>query len=138
MFHHLKKEFEFLNNLHIKVDNVEATVWFQIDEDDLMHKINNKYKDHHVFIDEVGISNDKDISLLKKVAEQMAHQSLSFWVSVTYFRYSKYADKLKSELQGIFTIIKDELNVPLRNTSAIVGAAHNIGKSNGIDIQAIL
>ena len=58
----------------------------------------------------------------------MTQQSLSFWVSVTYFEKKELAEKLKSELQGKFTIIKDELNVPLRNTLAIVGAAHNKGK----------
>ena len=85
LFHHLKKEFGSLNSECIKVDNVKADVYFDIDEDDLMDKINNEYKDHHVFIDEVGILKDKDIFLLKKVAEQLAHQSISFWVSVTYF-----------------------------------------------------
>ena len=117
-----------MNNHHIKIDNVKAGVYFNIDEEDLMDKINNEYKDHHVFIDEVGIDEDKDIFLLKKVAEQMTQQSLSFWVSVTFFNRKELADKLKSELQGKFTIIKDELNVPLRNTLAIVGAAHNKGK----------
>ena len=62
LFHHLKKEFEFLNNYHIKVDTVKANGYFEIDKDDLMHKINNRYKNHHFFIDEVGIRYDKDIN----------------------------------------------------------------------------
>ena len=56
---------------------------------------------------------------------------LFFWVSVTQFDKKVQQDKLISELEGKFTIIKDELNVPLRNTLAIVGAAHNKGKRPG-------
>merc|ERR1712062_851210 len=59
----------------------------------------------------------------------MAQQSLSFWVSVTFIRNQEFLDKLKSELQGIFNIIKDELNVPLRNTSSVVAAAHNLDQN---------
>ena len=98
---------------------------FEIDGNDLMHKINNKYKDHHVFIDEVGIYYN--IPPLKKVAEQLNQQSLSFWVSVTWVINQEVADKLKSELQDYFRIITNELNVPLRNTMEIIGAAHQIG-----------
>ena len=42
LFHHLKKEFGSLNNEHIKVDNVNFH--FGFDEEDLMDKINNKYR----------------------------------------------------------------------------------------------
>ena len=76
LFHHLKIEFGMLNNQHIKVDNVKAGSTFSIDEEDLMKKIKNEYKNHHVFIDEVGISEYKDILLLEKVARKLAHQRL--------------------------------------------------------------
>ena len=129
LFLHLRKEFESLNFRHIKVDIVRCEDYFNIDNIDLMDKINNKYKDHHVFIDEVGISKDKNISLLKTVAEKLAHQSKSFWISVTSFNNQDLADQLALELQGDFIIIKNELNIPLRNTLSIVGIAHNKGKS---------
>ena len=128
LFLHLRKEFESLNCRHIKVDTVKQGDYFNIDNDDLMDKINNEYKNHHVFIDEVGISEEKDISLLKKVAEELAHQSKSFWISITSILSQDLSDRLRSELQGAFTIIKDELNIPLRNTLSILGAAHNKGK----------
>merc|ERR1719270_373706 len=40
LFHHLKKEFASMNNHHIKIDNVKAHYYFQIDEEDVMDKIN--------------------------------------------------------------------------------------------------
>ena len=129
LFLHLRKEFESLNCRHIKVDIIKQGDYFNIDNNDLMDKINNKYKDHHVFIDEVGISKDKNIFLLKEVAEILAHQSKSFWISVTSFNSQDLADQLTLELQREFTIIKNELNIPLRNTLSIVGVAHNKGKS---------
>ena len=100
--------------------------YFNIDEEDLMQKIENNYKGHHVFIDEVGIYEAKDISLLKKVAQKL--ESLSFWVSVTYIDKQKLEDTLRTDLESEFTIIKDELNVPLRNPKSIVAKAYGIGK----------
>ena len=127
LFHHLKREFGSLNVQYIKVDTVKFH--FGIDEEDLLDKINNRYRNHHVFIDEVAVANDKDISLLKKVADQLAKQSRLFWVSITYFSTQDFEDKLISELQGEFNIVKNELNIPLRNTLEVIRAAHNKGKT---------
>ena len=64
------------------------------------------------------------------MGEELAYQLKSFWITITHFRAPWLADELTSELKEDFTIIKDELNVPLRNTLAIVGAAHNKGNEN--------
>ena len=65
---------------------------------------------------------------LKSVAKTLSYQSLSFWVSVTYFNTAQLVDNLESELQEEFTIIKDELNIPLRNPLRIIEAAYSKGK----------
>ena len=36
MFYHLRKEFQCLNNEHIKVDTVKADNWFSLDNEDLV------------------------------------------------------------------------------------------------------
>ena len=124
LFFYLKREFETLNIEGIKVDTVKADFLLNIDEEDLMQKIENQYKGHHVFIDEVGIEEVKDIFLLKKVAQKL--ESLSFWVSVTYVKNQDLRKQLEFP-ESDFTIITDQLNVPLRNPKTIVAKAHNIG-----------
>ena len=130
LFHQLRKEFQCLNNEHIKVDTVKADNWFSLDIEDLIDKICNKYKEHHIFIDEVGIRYESDIFLLKKVADIMTQQSKFFWISITYSgdTLGDFQEKVTSELHQSFRIIKDELNMPLRNTLSIVGAAYQKSK----------
>ena len=59
--------------------NVKADLGFSIDKSDLMDKL-EKYKDHHLIIDEVIIRTDSDIDLIKRVSEKC--QSNLCWVTV--------------------------------------------------------
>ena len=86
-----------------------------------------KYKDHHLIMDEVGIYKDSDIDLIKRVSEKC--QSNLCWVTLTYIRDEDLERKLNEEMSG-FSIIKDELQLPLRNTASIAAQAYNIDLGN--------
>ena len=107
--------------------NVKADLGFSIDKSDLMDKL-EKYKDHHLIMDEVGIWNDSDIDLIKSVSEKC--QSNLCWVTVTYIRDEDLEKKLNREMRSGFRIIKDELQLPLRNTASIAAQAYNIDLGN--------
>ena len=122
LFFHLKEEFEYYNN-YIQIDNVKANGYFSIDETDLLEKI-EKYRDHHIFMDEVGIFSESDIALIRLAQKST---TLSLWISVTYMDHADLENKLKLELTD-FLVLKDELNLPLRNTASITMKAYNINK----------
>ena len=58
----------------------------------------------------------------------MTQQSRSFWISITSSKSKKVRERATSELKSAFTIIKDELNMPLRNTVSIIQAAYQKSK----------
>lgn len=121
-------EHEFKDNSNVHVDNVKADDYFSIDKSDLMAKL-EQYKDHHLIMDEVGIMKDSDIDLIKIVSEKC--QSNLCWVTVTNIRNKDPERKLNEEMRNGFRIIKDELQLPLRNTASIAAQAYkiNLGKT---------
>ena len=74
----------------------------------------------------MGIGEVEDIDLIKEVAEKL--KDLTFWMTVTTVYKQELKEKLRSDLPKSFTIIENELNVPLRSTKSIVAMAH--GKGN--------
>ena len=82
-----------------------------------MKKI-DKYKNYHLIMDEVGIHNEKDIELIKSVAQKFMPTNM-FWLAITYIEKPEFETLLKSKLSD-FQFIKDELSLPLRNTASIV------------------
>ena len=125
MFFQLQQEFKELNG-NITVDSVKADHTFSIDENDLMAKL-EKFKDHHIIMDEVGVFGKQDIAVIKKAAQKCT--SKTFWLTVTYIYDKHYEEELRSELND-FYIYKDELSIPLRNTAAIARTAYNIKKGD--------
>ena len=86
-----------------------------------------KYKDHHFIMDEVSIRSDSDIDLIKRMSEK-CHTNLC-WVTVTSIDSKDLERKLIGEMSR-FRIIKDELQLPLRNTASIVAQAYEIDLGN--------
>ena len=123
LFFQLQQEFQEFND-SIRVDNVKANGSSSFFEDDLMKKL-EKYKDHHVIMDEVGVYDKRDIAVIKKAAKRCT--SKTFWLTVTYIYNQRYEEDLRVELND-FYIFKDELNIPLRNTASIALTAYNIKK----------
>ena len=123
LFFQLQHEFE--DNSYVHVDNVKADGFFSIDKSDLMDKL-EKYKDHHFIMDEVSIRSDSDIDLIKRMSEK-CHTNLC-WVTVTSIDSKDLERKLPS--MSRFRIIKDELQLPLRNTASIVAQAYEIDLGN--------
>ena len=121
---HLKQEFEghYENRVreNITVDNVKVDEMFSLDAKDLKAKV-KRYKDHHIFIDELAIHDERDIALLKKIDEKCK----SLWLAVTHVRDLNIEEKLRADLAN-FKIVKNELKVPLRNTVSIAKQAYSI------------
>ena len=74
-----------------------------------------------------GIFNESDIALIIKLAQKST--AVSLWISVTYIDHQNLEKKLKLELKD-FLVLKDELNLPLRNTASITRKAYNIDKGD--------
>ena len=126
LFLHLKQEFEghYENRVreNIKVDNVKVDEMFSLDAKDLEAKV-KKYKDHHIFIDELAIHDERDIALLKKIDGKCK----SLWLAATHVRDFNIEEKLKADLVN-FKIVKNELKLPLRNTVSIAKQAYSISQ----------
>ena len=129
LFFQLQHEFEDNSNVH--VDNVKADGYFSIDKSDLMEKLEH-YQDHHLIMDEVGVYKDRDIDLIKRVSEKC--QSNLCWLTVTSIKDQYLERKLNGEMSG-FRIIKDELQLPLRNTASIAAQAYKIDLGNSINLS---
>ena len=125
LFFQLQQEFEEFSD-SITVDNVKANVALCIDGNDLMEKL-EKYNDHHIIMDEVAVGALNDIAVIKKAAQKC--KSKTFWMTVTFIYKQEDEKELRSELID-FYIFKDELSIPLRNTTSIVLTAYNIKKGN--------
>ena len=123
LFFQLQQEFQEFND-SIIVDNVKANGSLCFFEDDLMKKL-DKYRDHHIIMDEVGVYDKRDMGVIKKAAKRCA--SKTFWLTVTYIYNQRYEEELRVELND-FYVFKDELNIPLRNTASIALTAYNIKK----------
>ena len=106
------KELEYDNR--IKVENVQTDGFFCFDKTALWDTIQKFKNDHHVVImDEVAIFADNDIRLIKELSEKCE----SLWLAVTSID-PNLQKMIRSELMD-FKILKDELNLPLRNTASI-------------------
>ena len=123
LFFQLQQEFEDFND-RITVDTVKADACHRFDENDLTEKL-EKYKHHHIIMDEVGVWDEKDIAVIKKAAQKCI--SKTFWLTVTYIGLKQAEEDLRSELKD-FYIFKNELNIPLRNTASIALKAYNVNK----------
>ena len=121
LFFQLQQEFQEFND-SITVVNVRSDVFLTINGNDLMEKLED-YKDHHIIMDEVIVSGQKDIAVIKKAAQTCV--SRTFWVTVTHIFDQECEENLRSELND-FYIIKDELNIPLRNTASIALTSYNM------------
>ena len=80
-------------------------------------------------MDEVSIESQKDLDVIKKVAERQSMVSKSFWLAITYTNQQELEEKIKSQMND-FHVFKDELSLPLRNTTSIALTAYNIEKGN--------
>ena len=125
LFFQLQQEFKEFNG-NIIVDNVKVGRFCSMDENDLMAKL-EKFKDHHIIMDEVAVRDERDIAVIKKAAQKCT--SKTFWLTVTHIYNTNYEEELRSELND-FYIYKDELSIPLRNTAAIARTAYNIEKGD--------
>ena len=127
LFFQLQQEFQEISD-GITVDNVKANNGLRIDENDLMEKL-EKFKDHHIIIDEVSFYSGA-IAVIKKAAKKCT--SKIFWLSVTHIQKKEIEEDLRSEFND-FYILKDELNIPLRNTASIALTAYNVKKSESFN-----
>ena len=130
MFFHLQLEFEEFGD-SITVANFDVFSNLNIYEEGLLETL-EKYKDHHIFMDEVSIESQKDLDVIKKVAERRSMVSKSFWLAITYTNQQEFEEKIKSQMND-FHVFKDELSLPLRNTASIALAAYNIEKGDKIN-----
>ena len=120
----LKQEFQGYSN--IRFENVASSVGWK----GILEKLEN-CGDVHVFIDEAEICNEGDISGIKQAAEMCK----TFWLTVT--KVSSYKNDSANKFEKIviedlqknqFHIVRDDLQVPIRNTAPIVSKAFNIKK----------
>ena len=127
LFFQLLKEFEEYSDF-IKLENVQADHEFCFNEKDLIEMM-EKYENHHIIMDEVAIGHffKKNIALIQKIAYQC--QSVSFWLSLTYIKSDTAQERIIQDLEN-FHFIKDELNIPLRNTALITQEAYNLNGGN--------
>ena len=127
LFFQLLKEFEEYSDF-IKLENVQADHEFCFNEKDLIEMM-EKYENHHIIMDEVAIGHffKKNIALIQKIAYQC--QSVSFWLSLTYIKSDTAQERIMQDLEN-FHFIKDELNIPLRNTALITQEAYNLNGGN--------
>ena len=73
-----------------------------------------KYKNHHIFIDEIHIETIEDIEIIKDIADSCQNKTL--WLSVTSMGSmgsESFADAIKLEFGQQF-VIPDDLLYPLR------------------------
>ena len=123
----LELEFESFSD-NIKVVSVNARNNFGIDEKHL-YPLLESYKDHHIFIDEVAIWDDKDIEVIKYVAHHCRTANVAFWFTVSFVWVEEIKNRLLNAFRD-FHVIKDELSIPLRNTDSIARHAYKIDGEN--------
>ena len=141
LFFQLQHEFQGYNNIKIEwVDSMGCFMSF-------IKRLKN-CDDTHVFVDEADIQQLKDIPQIIGAAKMCK----SFWLAVTQIRHiqhsptagttaSKVEEKLIEVLkENQFHIVRDELNLPMRNTASIISKAYNIEKeklsiSRPMDVQ---
>jgi hypothetical protein len=87
------------------------------------------YKDHNIFIDEVAIWDDKEIEVIKNVAQQCQSANVAFWFTVSFVMNEEIKNRLLNAFRD-FHVIKDELSIPLRNTDSIARHAYKIDGKN--------
>ena len=76
-----------------------------------------KYRNHHIFIDEIHIETIEDIEIIKDIADSCQNKTL--WLSVTSMGSignESFADAIKLEFGQQF-VIPDDLLYPLRQGS---------------------
>ena len=127
LFLQLLQEFEESSDF-IKVENVQADHDFCFNEKNLM-KLIEKHENHHIIMDEVAIGHffEKNISLIQKLNKIC--NGVSVWLSITYIKSNTAQERIMQDL-GDFHFIKDELNIPLRNTALITHEAYNPNGGN--------
>jgi hypothetical protein len=136
----LEEEFQGYNN--IKFEYVDSLTGSTITKK-FIEKLTN-CGDTHVFVDEVEISRLEDIQKIVEAADMCK----SFWLAVTQignFQHSPTANEVEKKLieelkENQFYIVKDQLNLPMRNTANIISKAYNIEKdklsiSKPMDVQ---
>ena len=104
---------------------------FRMNAKDLNEKI-EKYKDHHIFIDELAIHDHGDIAIVKDIDEKF--KSVSIWLAITQLKDPNIEEKLENHLTN-FKIVKNELKLPLRNTTSIAKQAYNLEEMTEDTIQ---
>ena len=122
----LELEFESFSD-NIKVVSVNVGNFFKIDKD--VYPLLELYKDHNIFIDEVAIWDDKDIEVIKNVAQQCQSANVAFWFTVSFVMNEEIKNRLLNAFRD-FHVITDELSIPLRNTDSIARYAYKIDGKN--------
>ena len=99
---------------NFEVHSLKSNYGGKINFQELEDLIRDKYKDYHIFIDEL-ILDKGDSTILKKISnEVLIHPNQVFWVTIT----GENGVDATSELRNDFFI--PELLNPLRNTSEII------------------
>ena len=80
-----------------------------------------RYRNCHMFFDEIHIDTDDDVNILKEVT--LVCQDRTLWMAVTSMNNSMAA-KVASEFEEFYK--PDDLVNPLRNTSSIVKFAYDL------------